>query len=102
MPKVPSLAWCRSLEGAVASSGVVLVTWPWLKRAGSREVAAVAEWSRYWIVAALVTSFTPVPLKTCRVGQRCTLNLSRTQTPSRWCGVVVRRGGSRSGVIHVA
>ncbi|GFY14970.1 uncharacterized protein TNCV_235201 [Trichonephila clavipes] len=34
----------------------------------------------------------PVPLKTRRVGQRCTLNLSRAETSSRWCGVVVRRG----------
>ncbi|GFT13734.1 hypothetical protein TNCV_3831901 [Trichonephila clavipes] len=37
----------------------------------------------------------------CRpVGQRCTLNLSSAETSSRWCGVVVRRGGS-SGVVHV-
>ncbi|GFX99287.1 hypothetical protein TNCV_2494681 [Trichonephila clavipes] len=28
----------------------------------------------------------------CR-GVRCTLSLSRAQTSSRWCGVVVRRGG---------
>ncbi|GFU50786.1 NGFI-A-binding protein 1 [Trichonephila clavipes] len=41
----------------------------------------------------LVTSSSPVPLKTRRVGQRCTLNLSRAETSSRWCGVVVRRGG---------
>ncbi|GFV59698.1 uncharacterized protein TNCV_1907691 [Trichonephila clavipes] len=34
----------------------------------------------------------PVPLKTRRVGQRCTLNLSRAETSSRWCGVVVREG----------
>ncbi|GFW00635.1 transposable element Tcb2 transposase [Trichonephila clavipes] len=40
-------------------------------------VAAVAEWYRYRIVACLVTSSSPVPLKTRRVGQRCTLNLSR-------------------------
>ncbi|GFX36771.1 uncharacterized protein TNCV_5036071 [Trichonephila clavipes] len=63
--------------------------------------AAVAEWYRYRIVACLVTSSSPVPLKTCRVGQRCTLNLSRAETSSRWCGVVVRRGGASSGVIHV-
>ncbi|GFV68918.1 hypothetical protein TNCV_1985821 [Trichonephila clavipes] len=31
-----------------------------------------------------------VPLKTRRVGARCTLNLSRTQTSSRWYGVVIR------------
>ncbi|GFT02667.1 hypothetical protein TNCV_3690721 [Trichonephila clavipes] len=30
-----------------------------------------------------VTSLRPVPLKTRRVGQRCTLNLSRAQTSSR-------------------
>ncbi|GFU32581.1 uncharacterized protein TNCV_3044691 [Trichonephila clavipes] len=54
--------------------------------------AAVAEWYRYRIVACLVTSSIPVLLKTRRVGQRCTLNLSRAETSSRWCGVVVRRG----------
>ncbi|GFX44012.1 uncharacterized protein TNCV_4112911 [Trichonephila clavipes] len=64
-------------------------------------VAAVAEWYRYRIVACLVTSSIPVPLKTRRVGQRCTLNLSRAETSSRWCGVVVRRGGASSGVVHV-
>ncbi|GFT62364.1 TATA-binding protein-associated factor 172 [Trichonephila clavipes] len=35
-----------------------------------------------------VMSSIPVPLKTRRVGQRCTLNLSRAETSSRWCGVV--------------
>ncbi|GFV15569.1 uncharacterized protein TNCV_4835951 [Trichonephila clavipes] len=39
-----------------------------------------------------VMSSSPVPLKTRRVGQRCMLNLSRAETSSRWCGVVVRRG----------
>ncbi|GFU18279.1 integrase catalytic domain-containing protein [Trichonephila clavipes] len=48
-----------------------------------------------------VMSSSPVPLKTRRVGQRCTLNLSRVETSSRWCGVVVRRGGASSGVVHV-
>ncbi|GFW04271.1 uncharacterized protein TNCV_2670341 [Trichonephila clavipes] len=52
-------------------------------------------------VACLVASSSPVPLKTRRVGQRCTLNMSRAETPSRWCGVVVRRGGASSGVVHV-
>ncbi|GFW46667.1 uncharacterized protein TNCV_1937361 [Trichonephila clavipes] len=56
-------------------------------------VAVVAEWYRYRIMAGLVTSSSPVPLKTHRVGQRCTLNLSRAETSSRGCGVVVRRGG---------
>ncbi|GFX79425.1 hypothetical protein TNCV_1715751 [Trichonephila clavipes] len=45
-------------------------------------VAAVAEWYRYRIVACLVTSSSPVPLKTRHVGQRCTLNLSRAETSS--------------------
>ncbi|GFY03264.1 hypothetical protein TNCV_1172241 [Trichonephila clavipes] len=49
------------------------------------EVAEV-KLSRYRIVAGLVTSSNPVPLKTRRVGQRCTLNLSKAQTSSR--GVV--------------
>ncbi|GFV58981.1 hypothetical protein TNCV_1805191 [Trichonephila clavipes] len=35
------------------------------------------------------------------IGQRCMLNLSRDETSSRWCGVVVRRGGASSGVVHV-
>ncbi|GFU22898.1 uncharacterized protein TNCV_2659351, partial [Trichonephila clavipes] len=63
-------------------------------------VAAVAEWYGYQIVACLVTSSSPVPLKTRHVGQRCTLNLSKAETSSRWCGVVVRRGGVSSGVVH--
>ncbi|GFU86679.1 uncharacterized protein TNCV_2880991 [Trichonephila clavipes] len=50
-------------------------------------VVRVSDHGRY------VMSSSPVPLKTRRVGQRCTLNLSRAQTSSRWCGVVVRRGG---------
>ncbi|GFX58504.1 uncharacterized protein TNCV_416841 [Trichonephila clavipes] len=67
----------------------------------SHVVAAVAEWYRHRIVAGFVTSSSPVLLKTRRVGQRCTLNLSRAETSSRWCGVVVRRGGASSGVVHV-
>ncbi|GFU05285.1 hypothetical protein TNCV_964691 [Trichonephila clavipes] len=53
--------------------------------------AKLAEWSRYWIMAGLVTSSSPVSLKTCRAEKRCTINLSRAQTSFRWCGVVVRR-----------
>ncbi|GFV46767.1 hypothetical protein TNCV_1882261 [Trichonephila clavipes] len=48
-----------------------------------------------------VMSSSPVPLNTHRVGQRCTLNLSRSETYSRWCDVVVRKGGTSSGVVHV-
>ncbi|GFY18613.1 hypothetical protein TNCV_2398381 [Trichonephila clavipes] len=48
--------------------------------------------------------FEPSTLKTCHVGQRCTLNLSRAQMSSRSCGVVVRRGGasavSFSSLVH--
>ncbi|GFV18128.1 uncharacterized protein TNCV_169321 [Trichonephila clavipes] len=70
----------------------------WFQQDGT---AAVAEWYRYRTVACFVTGSSPVPLKTRRVGQRCTLNLSRAETSSRWCGVVVRRGGASSGVVHV-
>ncbi|GFT62427.1 hypothetical protein TNCV_4717891 [Trichonephila clavipes] len=49
-----------------------------------------------------VMSSSPVLLKTRRVGERCTLNLSRAQTSSHWCGVVVRRVGASSGVVLVA
>ncbi|GFT26605.1 hypothetical protein TNCV_3604261 [Trichonephila clavipes] len=49
-------------------------------------LAVVARWSRYRNVAGLVMSSSPVPLKTRRVGQRCTLNLSRAQTSSRCVG----------------
>ncbi|GFS61179.1 uncharacterized protein TNCV_3104461 [Trichonephila clavipes] len=68
---------------------------------GNNVVAAVAEWYRYRIMAWLVTSSSPIPLKTRCVGQQCTLNLSRAETTSRWCSVVVGRGGASSGVVHV-
>ncbi|GFW19976.1 uncharacterized protein TNCV_866821 [Trichonephila clavipes] len=55
------------------------------------KVASIAEWYRYRIVNCPVTSSSPVPLKTRRVGQRCTLNLLRAEASSSWCGVVVRR-----------
>ncbi|GFV15647.1 uncharacterized protein TNCV_3059921 [Trichonephila clavipes] len=48
-----------------------------------------------------VMSSSPVPLKTRRVGQRCTLNLPRAETSSQWCGVVVREGGASSSAVHV-
>ncbi|GFW07765.1 hypothetical protein TNCV_3918981 [Trichonephila clavipes] len=41
----------------------------------------------------LVTSSSPVPLKTRPVAERYTLELSRAGTSCRWCSVVVRRGG---------
>ncbi|GFY01592.1 uncharacterized protein TNCV_2607761 [Trichonephila clavipes] len=49
--------------------------------------AAVAKLYRYRIVAGFVTSSSPVQLKSRRVGQKCTQNLSRAQTSSRWCGI---------------
>ncbi|GFV19031.1 hypothetical protein TNCV_4759161 [Trichonephila clavipes] len=48
-----------------------------------------------------VMSSSPLPLKTRRVRQICLLNLSRAQASSRWYGVVIRRGGASSSVIHV-
>ncbi|GFY30204.1 uncharacterized protein TNCV_3091111 [Trichonephila clavipes] len=76
---------------------------PWIPGEPRRELvmAAVAEWYRYRTVTCFVTGSSPVPLKTRRVGQRCTLNLTRAETSSRWCGVVVRRGGASSDVVHV-
>ncbi|GFU69337.1 uncharacterized protein TNCV_3210011 [Trichonephila clavipes] len=46
-----------------------------------------------------IISSSPVPLKTRRVGQRCPLNLSTAETSSRFCSVVVRRGGVNSDVV---
>ncbi|GFT68449.1 uncharacterized protein TNCV_4585311 [Trichonephila clavipes] len=46
-------------------------------------------------------SSSSVPLKTRRVGDRCTLNPSRPQTSSYWCDVAVRRGGVSPGVVLV-
>ncbi|GFU88936.1 uncharacterized protein TNCV_4446111 [Trichonephila clavipes] len=72
----------------------------YLLESNPHSAAAVAEWYRYRIVA-IGRSSSPVPLKTRRVGQRCTLNLSRAETFSSWCGVVVRRGSASSDVVHV-
>ncbi|GFY35919.1 uncharacterized protein TNCV_4842911 [Trichonephila clavipes] len=46
----------------------------------------------YLLITKGVTSSSPVPLKTHRVGERCTLILSRAQTSSCWRDVVVERG----------
>ncbi|GFW91784.1 uncharacterized protein TNCV_3400441 [Trichonephila clavipes] len=78
-----------------ASSGVVHVTLPWFKITWSvTKSSRVAEQCDVNIqsINQFGTSSSPVPLKTHRVGQRCTLNLSRAKPSSRWCGVVVRRG----------
>ncbi|GFV75602.1 uncharacterized protein TNCV_2240511 [Trichonephila clavipes] len=55
----------------------------------------------YTLIVKECLRSSPVPLKTRRVGQRCTLNLSRAETSSRWCGVVVRRGGARGRPRHL-
>ncbi|GFW17823.1 hypothetical protein TNCV_1134231 [Trichonephila clavipes] len=54
-----------------------------------------------------VMSSSPVPLRACRVGAQCTLNLSIAQTFSRWCDVVpsgygheLVAGVSRVGVLE--
>ncbi|GFX89602.1 uncharacterized protein TNCV_72951 [Trichonephila clavipes] len=47
----------------------------------------------------LVTISSPIPRKISRVGERCSLNLSRPQTFSRWCDVVFRRGGASSDIV---
>ncbi|GFU73809.1 uncharacterized protein TNCV_554371 [Trichonephila clavipes] len=79
-----------------SGTGIELMTClPWLDRGCGSPVVKVSNHGRH------VMSSIPVPLKTRRVGQRCTLNLSRAETSSRWCGVVVRRGGASSGVVHV-
>ncbi|GFX33996.1 uncharacterized protein TNCV_911981 [Trichonephila clavipes] len=66
----------------------------WYRGCGS-PVVRVSDHGRH------VMSSSPVPLRTCRVGQRCTLNLSRAETSSHWCGVVVRTGGASSAIVYV-
>ncbi|GFV57907.1 uncharacterized protein TNCV_1598991 [Trichonephila clavipes] len=90
-----------SLESNGDRNGYTARNWRNILTFSGHYVAAVSESYRYRIVACLVPSSSPIPLKTRRVGQRCTLNLSRAETSSRWCGVVVRRGGDSSGVVHV-
>ncbi|GFW67261.1 hypothetical protein TNCV_2698711 [Trichonephila clavipes] len=46
----------------------------------------------YILITKGVTSSSQVPLKTHRVEERCTLNMSRAQTSSYWSGVLVKRG----------
>ncbi|GFW46664.1 hypothetical protein TNCV_1937331 [Trichonephila clavipes] len=64
------------------------------------ESGALPLWSRKRTRGRRVMSLSLVPLKTGRVGERCTLNISRTQTSSLWWGVEVRSGDS-SGVVLV-
>ncbi|GFU48329.1 pro-Pol polyprotein [Trichonephila clavipes] len=89
--KGPSHRWKPFVANRVREIQSLTDPNSWFHCSG-KEMAAVAEWYRHRIVAGFVTSSSPVPLKTRRVGQRCPLNLSRVETSSRWCGVVVRRG----------
>ncbi|GFX03557.1 uncharacterized protein TNCV_4751421 [Trichonephila clavipes] len=93
----PSFNWLKVVDISInVTSGYISGSF-----CRAYKVAAVAEWYRYRTVACFFTGSSPVPLKTRRVGKRCTLNLSRAETSSRWCGVVVRRGRASSGVVHV-
>ncbi|PRD32939.1 UNVERIFIED_CONTAM: hypothetical protein NCL1_18943 [Trichonephila clavipes] len=86
--RIPHLAFLNGRHPAKVEVTEGSSSYP-LREASS---GRVAEWYRYRTVACFVTGSSPVPLKTRRVGQRCTLNLSRAETSSRWCGVVVKRG----------
>ncbi|GFW57608.1 uncharacterized protein TNCV_2925271 [Trichonephila clavipes] len=61
-----------------------------LQGLGSRGNLVVKISDRGWYI----TNLNPVPLKTRHVEETCMLNLSRAQTSSLWCGVVVRRRDS--------
>ncbi|GFX58233.1 hypothetical protein TNCV_4049911 [Trichonephila clavipes] len=101
LPKLNVSAWCGSEEKlVVAQVSLSLLAQcsklrePSPKGCGS-PVVKVLDHGRH------VMSSIQVPLKAHCLGERCTLNLSRARTPSRWCGVVVRRGGASSDVILV-
>ncbi|GFV71418.1 uncharacterized protein TNCV_88401 [Trichonephila clavipes] len=85
------LTWITTSVEAVDLGRCVVLQ---LRGCGS-PVVKVSDHERHFM------SSSPVPLKTRRVEQRFTLNLSRAEMFSRWCGVVVRRGGVSSGVVHV-
>ncbi|GFW10201.1 uncharacterized protein TNCV_1849181 [Trichonephila clavipes] len=93
---------CSSFEDTEVQLTVVIVImvtnlWPELSSHGGcgSLVVKVSDHGRH------AMSSSPVPLKTLCVGERCTLNLSRAQTSSRWCDVVVRRGDASSGVVLI-
>ncbi|GFV70192.1 uncharacterized protein TNCV_2553361 [Trichonephila clavipes] len=65
----------------------VVIGWHWEVNCAIFNSLVVKVSDRDW----LLTSSSPVLLKTHRVGKRGTLNLSRADTSSRWWGVVVRR-----------
>ncbi|GFS95667.1 uncharacterized protein TNCV_886211 [Trichonephila clavipes] len=55
----------------------------------------------YLLIPKGVTSSSPIPLKTHRVGERCSLNLSKAQTSFCWSGVVVKRGQLKYRLRHL-
>ncbi|GFW39952.1 hypothetical protein TNCV_5116351 [Trichonephila clavipes] len=63
----------------------VLSSRPSSKKSCGSPVVKVSDHGRH------VMSSRTVPLKTRRVGQRCTLNLSRAETSSRWCCNIMYR-----------
>ncbi|GFS73845.1 uncharacterized protein TNCV_1458731 [Trichonephila clavipes] len=79
----------KSFEAQSPPVGVVWKLGELDARSGGHGSRVVKISDRGWCV----TSSCPVPLKIRRVGERCTLNLSRVQTTSRWCVVAARRGG---------
>ncbi|GFS80916.1 hypothetical protein TNCV_126591 [Trichonephila clavipes] len=81
---------CRGDEGILKSHSLSSLL-NFLRAFGDGPVAGVSggQGIESWLACL---EFEPVPQKTRRVGQRCTLNLSRAEMSSRWCGVVVRRG----------
>ncbi|GFW93020.1 hypothetical protein TNCV_4209561 [Trichonephila clavipes] len=95
--KALTLVWCRNLESGVLAQVSSLLLDRGLKLRVGRGSQVVKVSDHGW----RVMSSSPVPLKTRRVGERCTLNLSSAQASSRWCGVVIRSGGANSGVVLV-
>ncbi|GFV40813.1 hypothetical protein TNCV_2590601 [Trichonephila clavipes] len=63
---------------------------------GGRGSLVVKALDRGW----RVMSSSRVPIKTCSAGQSSTLNLSRAQTSSHCCGVVVWTATARSDVVQ--
>ncbi|GFY18709.1 uncharacterized protein TNCV_2399311 [Trichonephila clavipes] len=101
MEVVPVESWVEDNLNVCHWEVAAEAEWSWSQTLGELCVDAGAEWYKYRIVTGFVMTSSPVLLKTRRVGQRCTLNLSRAETSCRWCGLVARRGGASSGVVHV-
>ncbi|GFX54747.1 hypothetical protein TNCV_2556331 [Trichonephila clavipes] len=81
---IPQLFMCQwgKLSAQYNSTHLPLITTLTSTPAGGHSSLVVKVSDRGW----LVTSSSPVPLKTRCVGERCTFNLTRAQPFSRWCG----------------